>query len=185
MTDPIKDFQEALKPVTEMSENLLKDMEEKFQPVKEKMQPALDMAEINKTAAERLIALQTEYVSDFVNSSLAQLKALTEVREPQDALKLQVEFFKTLDAKFTDVAEKELAVLSGAKDQLTDLIEKSFAELGDAPFLSELSKMDIGKFDMSKFDMTNFIPGAEAKKPAAAKPATARKAAPVKSTPAA
>jgi len=184
MTDPIKDFQEVLKPVTEMSENLLKDMEEKLQPVKEKMQPALDMAEINKTAAERLIALQSEYMADFFNSSLAQFKALTEVREPQDALKLQVEFFKTLDAKFTDIAEKELAVLTSAKDQLTDLIEKSFAELGDAPFLSELSKLDMTKFDLSKFDMTSYIPGAEAKKPAA-KPATARKAAPVKTTPAA
>lgn len=203
MTDPMKDlkksfedamkpvtdsFTDALKPMTEMSETMMKQAEEQFEPVKEKFAPALEMAEVNRTTAEKLMAIQAEYVSDFVNSSLAQFKSLVDAKDPKEAVKLQVEFLKTLDSKFTDVAEKELATLTDAKDKITEIVEKSISDLGDVPFMNEFKQ-----FDLSKFDLSKLIPGntsakpktaskpAAAAKPAAskpaAKPATARKAA--------
>ena len=197
MTDPMKDlkksFEDAMKPVTdsineamkpmkEMSESLMKQAEEHFEPVKEKFSPAIEMAEINKTTAEKLMAIQAEYVSDFVNSSLAQFKSLVDAKDPKEAIKLQVEFLKTLDAKFTDVAEKELATMSEAKDKLSEIVEKSLSELGDVPFMNEFKE-----FDLSKFDLSKLMPStAEKAKPkaAAAKPAPAKAEAPVKAAPA-
>lgn len=191
MTDPMKDlkksFEDAMKPVTdsineamkpmkEMSESLMKQAEEQLEPVKEKFTPAIEMAEINRSTAEKLMAIQAEYVSDFVNSSLAQFKSLVDAKDPKEAIKLQVEFLKTLDAKFTDVAEKELATMTEAKDKLTEIVEKSISELGDAPFMNEFKQ-----FDLSKFDLSKLMPStAEKAKPkaAAAKPAPAKAEAP-------
>ncbi|KAA0875403.1 phasin family protein [Nitrincola tapanii] len=176
MTDPFKDIKEMMKPMTEMSESLMKNMEEQLQPVKEKFKPAVDMAEVNKTTAEKLFTLQSEYVTDFVNSSLAQFKALIDAKDPKEALHLQVEFFKTLDSKFTEVAEQELAALTEAKDKLADIIEKSLSDIGDVPFMQDLSKFDLAQFDLSKLMPVNAPVSAEKPKTAAAsKPAPARK----------
>ncbi|RAU19332.1 phasin family protein [Nitrincola tibetensis] len=185
MTDPLKDLQDVFKPVTELSESLLKNVEEQLEPVKEKLKPALEMAEVNKSTAEKLIALQSDYVSDFVNTSLAQFKALVEAKDPQEALHLQVEYFKTLDAKFTHVAEKELAALTEAKDKITEIVEKSFADIGDVPFLMP----DLKSMDFSKFDISSLIPTAKKVEEAAEEvkevvEATVEKAAPAKTTPA-
>lgn len=202
MSDPMKDlkksFEEAMKPVadsitdamkpmTEMSENLMKQAEEQFEPVKEKFTPALKMAEVNRTTAEKLMAIQAEYVADFVNASLAQFKSLIDAKDPTEAVKLQVEFLKTLDSKFTDVAEKELATLTDAKDKITEIVEKSMSEIGEVPFMNEFKQFDLSKFDLSKLIPGNSMakPKASSKpapvaKPAASKPAvkpaTARKA---------
>jgi phasin family protein len=101
------------------------------------------MAEINKKTTEKLIALQSAYVSEFVNASLNQMKTLSESRDPKAALELQVKYLKEIEAKLTDVAEKEMAALVEAKEELTGLVEKSVAEIGDlkdVPFMAELQK---------------------------------------------
>lgn len=148
-----------------MYEDMMKD-------VQENMKPVVDMAEINKKAAEKLIELQSGYVSDFVNSTMAQMKALSSVSDPQEAINLQVEYVKQLEAKLTTVAEEEMATLTEAKDELTAVIEKSFSELG----LADMSYFE----DFSKF----MAPTAPAEKPVATKPVAtkpvAKKAAPKK-----
>jgi len=114
-----------------------------YDKMKESMKPVMDMAEINKKTTEKLIALQSAYVSDFVNASLNQMKTLSEVREPKAAVELQIKYLKEIEAKLTDVAEKEMAALVEAKEQLTSLVEKSVADLGDVkdmPFMAELQK---------------------------------------------
>jgi phasin family protein len=114
-----------------------------YENMKDKMKPVMDMAEINKKTTEKLIALQSAYVSDFVNASLNQMKTLSEVRDPKAALELQVKYLKDIEAKLTDVAEKEMAALVSAKEELTGLVEKSVAEIGDMkdlPFMAELQK---------------------------------------------
>ena len=203
MTDPMKDlkksfedamkpvtdsFNEAMKPMKEMSESFMKQAEDQLEPVKEKFSPAIEMAEVNRKTAEKLMSIQADYVSDFVNSSLAQFKSLVDAKDPKEAIKLQVEFLKTLDAKFTDVAEKELATMSEAKDKLTEIVEKSISELSDAPFMNDFKDFDLSKFDLSKLmpaaNTAKEKPKAEAK-PAAAKPAPATKASPAAAKPAA
>ncbi len=94
-----------------MYEDMMKD-------VQENMKPVVDMAEINKKAAEKLIELQSRYVSDFVNATMAQMQALSSIKDPQEAIDLQVEYVKQLENKLTSVAEEEMAALSSAKVEL-------------------------------------------------------------------
>lgn len=109
-----------------MYEDMMKDL-------KDKMQPVVEITEINKKAAEKLIALQSSCVTDLFNFGLAQAKAMAEVREPKTAVELQVQFFKSVEAKLTDVAEQELAALNEARDQLTEVFEKSFFDIAELP----------------------------------------------------
>lgn len=122
-----------------------------YDKMKSTMQPILDMAEINKKTTEKLIALQSAYLSEFVNTSLNQMKTLTESRDPKTALELQVKYLKEIESRLTDVAEKEMAALVEAKEELTGLVEKSVAEIGevkDLPFMAELQKF-MKPMDMS------------------------------------
>lgn len=149
-----------------MYDDMLKEM-------KDKMAPVVEMAEINKKAAETLLSLQTECFSEFVSTCLAQVKALTEVKEPKDAFELQVKYFKELEGKLSGTAEKELATLTEARDQLTALVEKSMSEIPELPYFTDMSKFDFSMFDMSKY------------MPQASKPKTATKSTPRKSASAA
>ena len=157
-----------------MYEDMMKDL-------KEKMQPVVEMTEINKKAAEKLIALQSSCVTDLFNAGLSQVKAMSEVREPKAAVELQVKFIKEVEAKITDVAEQEIATLTEARDQLTEIVEKSISEMTEMqnPYFADFEKFtDISKFaDFGKFaDFSKFMPAffeekAEAKKaPAKAAP---------------
>jgi len=152
-----------------MYDDMLKEM-------KEKMAPVVEMAEINKKTAEALVSLQTECFSEFVNSCLAQVKALTEVKEPKEAFELQVKYFKELESKLSGTAEKEMAALTEARDELTSLIEKSMTGLTELPYFADMSKFtDMSKFDLSMFDMTKYMPQTS-------KPKTAAKSTPRKTT---
>lgn len=111
-----------------------------YEDMKDKMKPVMDMAEINKKTTETLIALQSQYVSDFVNASLSQMKTLTGTKEPKAAFEAQVKYLKDVESKLSDVAEKEMAALSDAKTQLTAIVEKSLTELAGTPYFSELEK---------------------------------------------
>ena len=157
-----------------MYDDLMKD-------VQEKMQPAIDVAEVNKKALETLFSLQSEYVTDFVDSSVAQLKALTEVKEAKDAIELQVEYFKNLEAKMTSVAEKELAALTTAKEEISGIVEKSLSEIKEMPYVS-----DFNKFLTEATEATNAaIAEATENAKAVMTPATEAKAAPAPAKPAA
>ncbi|UTW13195.1 phasin family protein [Marinobacterium rhizophilum] len=138
-----------------MYNDMMKDL-------KDKMQPVVDITEINKKAAEKLFALQSACVTDLFNSSIAQMKALTAVKEPKSAVELQVQFYKALESKLTDVAEQEIATLTEAKDQLSEIVEKSISDLSEMPtsnYFGDFSKFaDFSKFtDMSQFaDFSKF-----------------------------
>lgn len=155
-----------------MYEDLMKD-------VQEKMKPAIDVAEVNKKALETLFSLQSEYVTDFVDSSVAQMKALSEVKEAKEAVDLQVAFLKQLETKMTSVAEKELAALTSAKEEITDILEKSLAEISEMPYVTDFNKFISEATEAATAAMT---PAAEEAAPAPA-PAPAKKA-PAKKAPA-
>lgn len=149
-----------------MYEDMMKD-------VQDNMKPVVDMAEINKKAAEKLIELQSRYVSDFVNATMAQMQALSSIKDPQEAIELQVEYVKSLESKLTSVAEEEMAALSSAKGELKAVIEKSFEGLG----LKDMNYFE----DLSKF----MTPATAAKTAPKAAPKAKPAAAPAKKAPAA
>ncbi len=152
-----------------MYDDLMKD-------VQEKMKPAIDVAEVNKKALETLFSLQSEYVTDFVDSSVAQLKALSEVKDAKDAIELQVQFFKNLEVKMTSVAEKELAALTTAKEEISGIVEKSLADIKEMPYVSDFNKFIT--------EATEATTAAITEATAAVKPAPEAKAAPAAATPA-
>ncbi|MGH1462510.1 MAG: phasin family protein [Neptuniibacter sp.] len=157
-----------------MYEDLMKD-------VQDKIQPAIDVAEINKKALETLFSLQSEYVTDFVDSSVAQLKALSEVKEPKEAVDLQVKFFKELEGKMTTVAEKEMAALTEAKVEISGIVEKSLSEISEMPYVADFNKFITDATEAA----AAVAPTVEAEAPKApAKKAPAKKA-PAKRKPAA
>ncbi|WP_372737891.1 phasin family protein [Neptunomonas sp.] len=162
-----------------MYEDMMKD-------VQNKMKPVTDMAEINKSTAEKLISLQTEYVTDLFNSGLAQMKALSEVKEPKAAIELQVKYFKDLEAKLTNVAEKEIATLTSAKEQLTELVEKGVSEMSEVPAMADVTKfMQTAQEKMTELtetpvmaEMTKFMQTAQEQMTEAAKAFTPEVVAP-------
>ncbi|WP_299176590.1 phasin family protein [uncultured Neptuniibacter sp.] len=159
-----------------MYDDLMKD-------VQEKMQPAIDVAEVNKKALETLFSLQSEYVTDFVDSSVAQLKALSEVKEPKEAVDLQVQFFKSLETKMTETAEKELAALTTAKEEISEIVEKSLSEISEIPYMTDFNKFLSEAAEATSAAVANAVPAKEAAPKAEAAPAPAKKA-PAKKAPA-
>lgn len=167
-----------------MYEDMMKD-------VQNKMKPVTDMAEINKSTAEKLISLQTEYVTDLFNSGLAQMKALSEVKEPKAAIELQVKYFKDLEAKLTNVAEKEIATLTSAKEQLTELVEKGVSEMSEVPAMADVTKfMQTAQEKMTELteapvmaEMTKFMQTAQEQMTEAAKAFTPEVVAPKAAAP--
>lgn len=145
--------------------------------VKEKMKPAVDVAEVNKTAVEALFSIQSEYVTDFINSGISQMKALTEVKEPQELIDLQVSYYKSLEAKMTEVANKEVAALTEAKDKISEIMEKSISEMQSTDYVAEMTKyMSEAQEAATKYmseATASFTPEAAAP---AAKPAAPKKA---------
>jgi len=154
--------------------DVLKDMQEKMKPV-------TALTEANQKAIEKIFALQSEYFTECVNAGLAQAKALAEVKEPKEALQLQLSFLKEQEAKWSDVAEKELAALTEVREQVSALMEESFLSLGEAPYF-DLKKFEMPAMDMSGFDLSKFMPktetaAAQPQKPAASTAAASKPAA--------
>lgn len=159
-----------------MYDNMLKEMQDKMKPVSE-------LVELNRKAAEKIIALQSELFTDSVNDSLAQIKALAEVKEPKQAFELQMSYLKELEAKWSSTAEKELAALNEVREEITSLFEQSLESLKDMPYF-DLSKFELPGFDLKTFDLSAFMPKTADKKPAA-KPAARKTASAAAATPAA
>ncbi len=90
-----------------------------------RMKPVMDLAETNKKVLETLAGVQKETMTEVVNASMDQFKALSECKDPQAALDLQVKFFKALEAKMTDTTEKSIAAFTEAKEAFSAVIEES------------------------------------------------------------
>lgn len=109
--------------------------------VKGKMKPVVDMAEINKRAAEQIIALQTAYMNDLFTAGMAQMNALAMVRDPRQAAEMQIGYFKQLETNLKQTAEKELAVMTEARDEMSGVVEQSFAGMGELPWVGQMNSM--------------------------------------------
>ncbi|WP_162224927.1 phasin family protein [Neptunomonas antarctica] len=138
----------------------------------EKMKPITTMAEVNKSTAEQLISIQTEYMTDMFNAGVAQMKALSEVKEPKAAFELQIKYFKDLEARLNNVAEKDMATLAAAKEQFMDLIEKSVSEMTEVYGLDNVTKFMQTSQEKLEEVTKSFSPEMIGKKP----PSTAKTA---------
>lgn len=160
--------------VNNMYENMLKDVQESFRPM-------MDMVEINTKTAEKMFALQSEYMNSLVNTTMSQVQELTAVTDPQQFLDLQMQFVKQIETQFTEVAEKELATISTASDELTDIVKTNLDSITqtELSYMDEVSRL-LSNTGMPAFTATSTVTSAPANT-AAIKPAT--KPAPKKAAP--
>lgn len=114
-----------------------------FKTFADQMAPFNKVAEINKKTAEKLVEIQSAYVTELYNAGVAQAKALTGAKEPKDAIELQVAFFKEMEAKLTSVAEQEFTTLTGARDELTSVFEETLETLAKTDYLKEMASFDL------------------------------------------
>ena len=133
---------------------------------KSQMAPFTQVAEINKKTVEKLMGLQQEVATDMFNRGVEQFKALSSIKEPKQALDLQVSLYKEMEAKLTEVAEQEITAINEARTEVTDIFEKSVADMTETA-MSEMAKFDMAKFDLSQFDLTKAMPMFDTAKPAA------------------
>ena len=83
------------------------------------------LAEVNTKTVETLVALQKAYVEELANASVEQFKTLCECKDPKAALDLQVQFYKSVEAKMTETAEKSVEAMTVAKDAYVTTVEES------------------------------------------------------------
>jgi phasin family protein len=95
------------------------------QEVANLFKPMQTLAEVNTKTVETLVALQKAYVEELANASVEQFKTLCECKDPKAALDLQVKFYKTVEAKMTETAEKGVAAMAEAKDAYVATVEES------------------------------------------------------------
>ncbi|EAR62403.1 phasin family protein [Neptuniibacter caesariensis] len=107
--NPFADF---FKP--EMS----KEIEALFKPMQ-------NLAEVNTKTVETLVSLQKAYIEELANASVEQFKTLCECKDPKEAMDLQVKFYKSVEAKMTEAAEKGVAAMTVAKDAYVATVEES------------------------------------------------------------
>ncbi len=96
-----------------------------FADMKTRMQPVISLAETNKKALETLAALQKDSLTEVVNASVEQFKDMAQVKDPKVAMDKQVAFYKALEAKMSDTAEKSIAAITEANDAFVAVVEES------------------------------------------------------------
>lgn len=95
------------------------------QEVANLFKPMQTLAEVNTKTVETLVALQKAYVEELANASVEQFKTLCECKDPKAALDLQVQFYKSVEAKMTETAEKSVEAMTVAKDAYVTTVEES------------------------------------------------------------
>ncbi len=148
--------------------------QDKLKDVKEALAPVTKITDINKSVAEKLIALQTEYMADLFNTGMAQMLALSSVREPKDLFGLQIKFFKKLDANLANITEKEVTMLLETQEQLIDVLETHISAMPDMYSMADATKLM--QYAQEKIEETINI-SAHKQNGSSNKTATARKSA--------
>lgn len=93
--------------------------------VAELFKPMQSLVDVNTKTVETLVALQKAYVEELANASVEQFKTLCECKDPKAALDLQVQFYKSVEAKTAETAEKSVAAMTVAKDAYVTTVEAS------------------------------------------------------------
>ncbi|MFT6916399.1 MAG: phasin family protein [Motiliproteus sp.] len=91
--------------------------------MKTQMKPVMDLVETNKVTLEALAALQKSSLHEVMKTSMDQLQALAECKDPQVAMELQAKFYQELGAKMSSTTEQSIAAMTTAKDAFSAAIE--------------------------------------------------------------
>ncbi|WP_207063060.1 phasin family protein [Motiliproteus sp. SC1-56] len=122
-----------------MYEDLLKDMQEK-------MQPMLDVAEINRKTLEKMASVQSEYLTECISCGINQAKALAEAGDAKTVADLQFKYLKEFESKLTASAEENIAAINEAKEAITELLSNTYGRIAEStPFADSATSAPVTK----------------------------------------
>ncbi|MEH6824139.1 MAG: phasin family protein [Motiliproteus sp.] len=98
------------------------------------LQPLVDMAMINFSAAQKCAEIQSNFISYLLDANLKQFQALADAKDPKSALTSQLAFIKAIDTRWCDTAEQEIETARDVQHSIAGILEKSIqdAELPEA-----------------------------------------------------
>ncbi len=110
-----------------MQDDILKNIEKLN---KATMESAKRLGEINMRTFEKLTQRNMEVVSDYLEGSMQQLKAMGESKDMQAAAKEQARLGTELNEKIVGHAKKTAEVLDQVKGELTDWAKDGMNAVG-------------------------------------------------------
>ena len=122
-------------------------MYEDFMKVaQESMKPMLKMAENNTAMAVKLMKAQADTTAEMMQSNLAHVQALVEVKDLNVAVDMQQKYVESVNEKLTAVARDNAAVIEAAMTEAGKIFEGSMAEVqAQAKKAAETMEKEISK----------------------------------------
>ena len=112
----------------------------------ESMKPMLKMAENNTAMAVKLMQAQAETSAELMQSNLAHVQALAEIKDLNVAVEMQQKYVETLNEKLANVAKDNAAVVEAAVTEAGKIVEGSMVEVqAQAKKAAESIEKEIGK----------------------------------------
>ncbi len=95
----------------------------------ESMKPMLKMAENNTALAVKLMQAQADSAAEMMQSNLAHVQALAEIKDLNVAVEMQQKYVETVNEKLAIVAKDNAAVVEAAVTEAGKIFEGSIAEV--------------------------------------------------------
>ncbi len=89
------------------------------------LQSLIDIAMINFTATQKIAELQSNFVSYLLDQNLKQFQAISDAKDPQRALELQLELIKKVDTSWCNLAEKEIKTARDVQCSVNKILEQN------------------------------------------------------------
>ncbi|MCP4431625.1 MAG: phasin family protein [Gammaproteobacteria bacterium] len=93
------------------------------------LKPVMQLAENNTALAVNLMKSQSEKTVELLESNLAHLNALVEVKDVNKAIQLQQKYVETLGEKLVTASKENAAAVETAMSEAGKLFEGSLAEV--------------------------------------------------------
>lgn len=101
---------------------------EQFSEIHRKnMEAAMRLAQLSIDNSQRIMALQTELAKSLFDESVANAKALTAVKEPQEAISLRTKFAQETAQKMMEAAQQIAAISNEARNEFSHLLTEQLA----------------------------------------------------------
>jgi hypothetical protein len=112
----------------------------------ESMKPMLKMVENNTAMTVKLMQAQAETSAELMQSNLAHMQALAEIKDLNVAVEMQQKYVETLNEKLAHVAKDNAAVVEAAVTEAGKIFEGSMVEVqAQAKKAAESIEKEIGK----------------------------------------
>jgi hypothetical protein len=112
----------------------------------ESMKPMLKMVENNTAMTVKLMQAQAETSAELMQSNLAHVQALAEIKDLNVAVEMQQKYVETLNEKLANVAKDNAAVVESAVTEAGKIFEGSMVEVqAQAKKAAESIEKEIGK----------------------------------------